>query len=62
VTEIIKGIEGLKVLDRNPPNREDPIFEADLQPGHREVPKGYRSHDSDCIITHLVDELLVKAE
>jgi hypothetical protein len=29
VTEKINGIEGLKVLDRNPPNREDPIFEAD---------------------------------
>jgi hypothetical protein len=29
VTEIIKGVEGLKVLDGNPPNREDPKFEAD---------------------------------
>ena len=27
MTEIIKGIEGLKVLDRNPPNREDPNFD-----------------------------------
>jgi hypothetical protein len=34
VTEIIKGAEGLKVLDGNPPNREDPDLRDENQKRH----------------------------